>query len=130
MLIWLIFHLFGNLSDNSWRQFHWYTIYRSWDSFNSMKVVRGAGAYGSNVPTDQIPCKTIGISNLHCALHTHMLTNVKSIVVSEIGVIHTLVKVYIFKRKFCGEFKCATNFLLDGKLKIENGEIYWLIVRF
>ena len=40
------------------------------------------------MPTDQVPCKTIGISNLHCALHTHMLTNAKSVVLTfEIGVI-------------------------------------------
>ena len=38
-------------------------------------------------PTDQLPCKTIGISNLHYALHTHMLTNAKSVVTFEIGVI-------------------------------------------
>ena len=40
-----------------------------------------------NVPTDQVPCKTIGISNLHCALHTHLLTNAKSVVSFEIGII-------------------------------------------
>ena len=40
-----------------------------------------------NVPTDQVPCKTIGISNLHCALHTHMLTIAKSVLSFEIGVI-------------------------------------------
>ena len=39
------------------------------------------------MPTDQVPCKTIGISNLHCALHTHMLTNAKSVLTFEIGVI-------------------------------------------
>ena len=39
------------------------------------------------VPTDQVPCKTIGISYLHCALHTHMLTNAKSVSTFEIGVI-------------------------------------------
>ena len=38
-------------------------------------------------PTDQIPCKSIGISDLHCALHPHMLTNAKSVVTFEIGVI-------------------------------------------
>ena len=38
-------------------------------------------------PTDQIPCITIGISNLHCALHTYMLTNAKSVVNFEIGII-------------------------------------------
>ena len=36
--------------------------------------------------TDQVPCKTIGISNLHCALHTQMLKNSKSVVTFEIGV--------------------------------------------
>ena len=39
------------------------------------------------MPTDQVLCKTIGISNLHCALHTRMLTNAKSILNFEIGVI-------------------------------------------
>ena len=29
----------------------------------------------------------------------------------------------LFKWKFCDEFKYATNFLLDDKLKIENAEI-------
>ena len=27
-----------------------------------------------SVPTDQVPCKTIEISNLHCALYTHYVT--------------------------------------------------------
>ena len=27
------------------------------------------------VPTEQVPCKTIGISNLHFAFHMHMLKN-------------------------------------------------------
>ena len=40
------------------------------------------------VPTEQVPCKTTGISNLHSALHTHMLTNAKSAVTFEIGIIH------------------------------------------
>ena len=39
------------------------------------------------MPTDQVPYKTIGISNLHCALHTHMLTNAISVSTFEIGVI-------------------------------------------
>ena len=39
------------------------------------------------MPTDQVPCKTKGISNLLCALHTHMLTIAKSVVSFEIGVI-------------------------------------------
>ena len=39
------------------------------------------------MPTDQVPCKTIGISYLQCALHTHMLTNAKSVLTFEIGVI-------------------------------------------
>ena len=39
------------------------------------------------MPTDQVPCKTMGISNLHCALHTHMLTNAKRVLTFEIGVI-------------------------------------------
>ena len=34
---------------------------------------------GVEVPTDQVLCKTMGISKLHCALHTHMLTNAKSV---------------------------------------------------
>ena len=75
-----------------------------------------------SVPMDQIPCKTIGISNLHCALHTHTLTNAKSIVTFEIGIIPWQ-KYTFFKGKFCEEFKYATNFLLDGKFKIENDEI-------
>ena len=33
---------------------------------------------------DQVPCKTIGISNLHGALHTHMLTNARSVLTFEI----------------------------------------------
>ena len=41
---------------------------------------------------DQVPCKTKGISNLHCELHTHMLTNDKSVFTFEIGGRHTLVK--------------------------------------
>ena len=72
---------------------------------------------GVEVPTDQVPCKTIGISNLHCALHTHMLTNAKSVLTFEIGVKYTF-----FKGKFSEEFKYATNFLLDNKLKIETAE--------
>ena len=39
------------------------------------------------VPMDQVPCKTIGISYLYCVLHTHMLTNAKSVLTFEIGVI-------------------------------------------
>ena len=36
---------------------------------------------------------------------------------------HTLVKVYIFsKGNHREEFKYATNFLLDDKLKVENAE--------
>ena len=35
------------------------------------------------VPTDQVPCKTTGISNLHCALHTHIVTNAKSVLTFE-----------------------------------------------
>ena len=38
-------------------------------------------AYGSGT------CETIRISNLHCALHTHMLTNATSVVTFEIGII-------------------------------------------
>ena len=73
------------------------------------------------MPTDQIQCKTIGISNLHCALHTHMPTNAKSVLTFEIGVI-PWEKYTFFKGKFSEEFKYAINFLLDDKLKIENAE--------
>ena len=51
----------------------------------------------------------------------HMLTNAKSILTFEIGVIPW--KNYtFFKGKFNEEFKYATNFLLDDKLKIEDAE--------
>ena len=69
------------------------------------------------VPTDQVPCKTIGISNLHCALHTHMLTNAKS--VNFWNRRHTLVEVYISQRG-PEKFRYDTNFLLDENLKIGN----------
>ena len=37
---------------------------------------------------------------------------------------HTLVKsIHFSKGKFCKEFKYATNFFLDDKLKKENAEI-------
>ena len=40
------------------------------------------------VPTKLVPCKTIiVISNSHSALHTHMLTNAKSVLTFEIGII-------------------------------------------
>ena len=55
--------------------------------FQFNEVSQGWRRLRIRMPTDQVPCKTIGISNLHCALHTHMLTNAKSVVTFEIGVI-------------------------------------------
>ena len=41
------------------------------------------------VPTEQLPCKARGISNLHCALHMRMLpANAKNVITFEIGIIH------------------------------------------
>ena len=50
-----------------------------------------------------------------------MLTNARSVVTFEIGVIPWQ-KYTFFNGKFNEEFKYATNFLLDDKLKIENAE--------
>ena len=83
MLIWLIFHLFGNLSDNNWRQYH-LSILRY---FQFNEVSQGWRCLRIRMPTNQVPCRTKGISNLHCALHMHMLTNAKSVVTFEIGLI-------------------------------------------
>ena len=47
--------------------------------FQFHEVSQGWSFVRISVPTDQVPCKTIGISKLHCALHTHMLTNAKSV---------------------------------------------------
>ena len=60
--------------------------------------------------------RTVGIFNLHCALYTHMLTNAKS------RPHHTLVKVFIFKGKFCEDSIMLLIFQED-KLKNENDEI-------
>ena len=87
MLTWLIFHLFGNLSDNNLTTIllvYHLSILRY---FQFNEVSQGWRCLRISMPTDQVPCKTIGISNLHCALHTHMLTNAKSVLTSEIGVI-------------------------------------------
>ena len=32
------------------------------------------------VPTEEVPCLTTGIFNLHCASHSHMLTKANSVV--------------------------------------------------
>ena len=50
-----------------------------------------------------------------------MLTNAKSVLTFEIGIMPWK-KYTFFKGKFSEEFKYATNFLLDDKLKIENAE--------
>ena len=55
--------------------------------FQFNEVSQGWRCLRIRMPTDQVPCKTIGISNLHCVLHTHMVTNAKSVVTFEIGVI-------------------------------------------
>ena len=39
--------------------------------FQFNEVSQGWRCPRIRIPTDQVPCKTIGISNLHCALHTH-----------------------------------------------------------
>ena len=52
----------------------------------------------------------------------HMLTYAKNVVTFEIGLIHRW-KYTFSKRKFREEFKYATYFLLDGKLKTESDEI-------
>ena len=87
MLTWLIFHLFGNLSDNNWRQFYIVCHLSILRYFQFNEVSQGWRCLRIRMPTDQVPCKTIGISNLHCALHMHMPTNARSAITFEIGVI-------------------------------------------
>ena len=46
----LVWPTFEKISDFSMHNVYWdtlYTIYRSWDILNLMKVVRGGDAYGS-----------------------------------------------------------------------------------
>ena len=47
--------------------------------FSIQWIKSGVEVPTAQVPTEQVAWKTIGISNLHRALHTHILTNAKSV---------------------------------------------------
>ena len=65
---------------------------------------------GVAVPTDQVPGKTIVISNLHCALHMHMLKNAISVLSLELGIIRYLGRsLHFFKGKFSEDFFTRIN---------------------
>ena len=55
--------------------------------FQFNEVSQGWRCLRIRMPMDQVPCKTMGICNLHCALHTPMLTRAKSVLTFEIGII-------------------------------------------
>ena len=55
--------------------------------FSIQWIKSGVEVSTGQVPTEQVPCKTIEFSNLHCALHMHVLTNAKSVLTFKIGII-------------------------------------------
>ena len=52
-----------SIYPTTYDEFHWYNIYRSWDIFNSMKVVGGGGAHGTN-ETGPLPLCTFSVMGL------------------------------------------------------------------
>ena len=77
------------LTGMGWQVTSWCIVYclSILRYFQFSEVSQGWRCLRIRMPTDQVPCKTKGISNLLCALHTHMLTNAISVVIFEIGVI-------------------------------------------
>ena len=79
---------------------------------------------GVEVPKKQVPCKTIRISSLQCTLHTRVLKMLRVFYLLKLASypgesIHFTKRIFFFFE----EFRYATYFLLDNKLKLENAEI-------